>query len=298
MVDKIPSGIPGLDFLINGGIRPNTINAVVGSSGTGKTTFCLQFLLDGLLRGSHGFYITMEEEPSQILEEAKLIGFPEIEAYADAEKLVFCKTSGRDFKKFIIDTLPEIVKKFKDQTNYIRTRVVIDPLTPLIWAIKDRNEQRELLSELFRLAKKLGTTVVTVEQHTVAKTDFIADKEITLPIFLSDYTFVFQYLGLGEEFDRGLRIIKTRGSSHFEGVFPVFLVEGFGIVVIPPEEAKERISQENSDVFQNAVELISNWNDPRKDLLLWKINLLQNNWIRKKAPDDVIQTILRSYHVI
>ena len=55
--ERISSGIEGLDVLMNGGIIKNSINSIVGSSGTGKTTFALAYLYQGLLEGDHTLYI-------------------------------------------------------------------------------------------------------------------------------------------------------------------------------------------------------------------------------------------------
>ena len=48
MVERIKTGIYGLDSLIEGGIIDNSAVVIVGSSGTGKTTFAMQFLMHGI----------------------------------------------------------------------------------------------------------------------------------------------------------------------------------------------------------------------------------------------------------
>jgi len=46
---RIPTGIPELDMLIEGGLRAGKTYLVVGEPGTGKTVFGLQFLVNGLM---------------------------------------------------------------------------------------------------------------------------------------------------------------------------------------------------------------------------------------------------------
>ena len=48
---RINSGVPGFDSLIEGGFESESINLVVGGSGSGKTIFALQFLLEGVKKG-------------------------------------------------------------------------------------------------------------------------------------------------------------------------------------------------------------------------------------------------------
>src|SRR5207249_1898918 len=65
-VQKVPSGIPGLDDLIEGGFWPKSTVVILGSSGTGKSTFASQFLMEGIEQGEQALYVTLEEPPEQI----------------------------------------------------------------------------------------------------------------------------------------------------------------------------------------------------------------------------------------
>jgi KaiC/GvpD/RAD55 family RecA-like ATPase len=51
---RIESGIFGLDRIVEGGFRDHTAMVVVGASGTGKSTFAMQFLMHGIDRGEQG----------------------------------------------------------------------------------------------------------------------------------------------------------------------------------------------------------------------------------------------------
>ena len=59
---RVVTGIPGLDDLIEGGIPENFIILVSGTSGTGKTTFCMQFLAEGIKHDEKGIYIGLGED--------------------------------------------------------------------------------------------------------------------------------------------------------------------------------------------------------------------------------------------
>ena len=47
-MQRLSSGVPGLDERLGGGLLPGTTTAIVGASGVGKTQFSLQFLNAGL----------------------------------------------------------------------------------------------------------------------------------------------------------------------------------------------------------------------------------------------------------
>ena len=60
---RIPTGIPELDMLIEGGLRAGKTYLVVGEPGTGKTVFGLQFLVNGLMEKEKGLYVAIDEKP-------------------------------------------------------------------------------------------------------------------------------------------------------------------------------------------------------------------------------------------
>ena len=63
---RVPTGIPGLDKLIQGGLVKNSANLVAGGTGTGKTIFAIQFLVEGVKRKEPGIYITFEEKKKKV----------------------------------------------------------------------------------------------------------------------------------------------------------------------------------------------------------------------------------------
>src|SRR5439155_124169 len=99
-------------------------------SGTGKSTFAIQFLMEGIEQGEQTLYVTLEEPPEQIMREADLTGFDMRKYYE--KSLFFIHLKGRNFKKMIEEQLPQLVKARADYNS--ATRVVIDPITPVIWA--------------------------------------------------------------------------------------------------------------------------------------------------------------------
>ena len=62
---RIPTGIPGLDEMIEGGFPFPSVVLVSGPAGTGKTTFALKYLCEGAKKGEQGLYFTTLSEPTQ-----------------------------------------------------------------------------------------------------------------------------------------------------------------------------------------------------------------------------------------
>jgi KaiC/GvpD/RAD55 family RecA-like ATPase len=231
---KIKTGILGLDGLLDGGFNEHSASILVGSAGTGKTTMALQFLRKGLELGNEAIYITLEESRDQIMAEARSMGWEDIGTYIDAGSLVFLEAAGKDLADFIKEELPQFVDDWKGS----HARIVIDPLTPVIWAFNDKYEQRMLVSELFKETKKVGTVLSTIEEYSGEN-----GEETVIPQYLADSIVRIYTLGPGAGGNRMLSVLKSRQSWHSELTYPYRFVLGIGIVLDTSEMDGKRMKK-------------------------------------------------------
>jgi KaiC/GvpD/RAD55 family RecA-like ATPase len=73
--DRVKVGIPGLDDMLGGGLIAGSIACIIGTFGTGKTTFSLEFVWDGLKKNEKIIYISLEEREERIVSYMKLKGW-------------------------------------------------------------------------------------------------------------------------------------------------------------------------------------------------------------------------------
>ncbi len=285
--ERIKSGIFGLDRILDGGFRDNTSVVVVGASGTGKSTFAMQFIMHGIYTGEQGLYISMEEEPEQIMREAKLLGW-DMEKHFEKE-LFFIHLKGKNFKKMITEQLPQLVKARADYA--VKTRVCIDPMTPVIWAVEDKQEQRELIASLFGTLKKLGVVLSTVEEHS--KPGETIGEDVLLPIYLSDGAVHLDYHPIGGAFNRTLQIIKMRGSAHGEEVYPYIFARGAGVIVRTTAEDKDDATQKEFDsIFEDALKTAENLK--ASEDVIARLKYMQENWTYSYSPEESLQILFDS----
>jgi KaiC/GvpD/RAD55 family RecA-like ATPase len=83
---RVKMGIAGLDEMLGGGVTPGHTVVVMGSFGTGKTTFGLSFARQGLSEGESAIFISLEEDEDSILANARSFGW-DLKPYIDSKKL-------------------------------------------------------------------------------------------------------------------------------------------------------------------------------------------------------------------
>ena len=73
--NRVPTGIPGLDRMLGGGLRPGRPYLVTGGTGSGKTILGLTFLLEGIRNGEEVLLVAVDEPPSEIVENVRSLGW-------------------------------------------------------------------------------------------------------------------------------------------------------------------------------------------------------------------------------
>lgn len=216
--ERIPSGIPGLDKLIEGGLLKGSTTLVSGGTGTGKTIFCAQFLMEGLRRGEKCFFITLEERPEDIVADVQRFGW-DFSKYISEQRLFL------DFEDpfRVTDITSPLLDKIQEHKI---SRVVVDSTSVLSLYFKEPSEIRK---QLFKLLLGLKGTGVT----TMITTEVIDENRLSrfgVEEFLTDAVILLHYLGIGESVYNSLQVRKMRRTKHEKDVFP-FEFSKNGIVV-------------------------------------------------------------------
>ncbi|MFH1210863.1 MAG: ATPase domain-containing protein [archaeon] len=210
-IKRIPTGVIGFDDLVQGGFKEGSVNLVAGGPGSGKTIFAIQFLMEGLVRGEPGVYVTFEERKDKLYED--MIGFGwDLEKYEKEGKFAFLEYTPEQVKKVLIEgggTIDTLVSDMKIK------RMVIDSITSFTLLYKDELTQKESSLALFELINNWGCTAVLTSQDEepdgstiTAALEFEVDSIILLYHFRKKGTRV-----------RAIEILKMRGTKHPEKTF-------------------------------------------------------------------------------
>ncbi len=206
--NRVPSGIPGLDKLIQGGFIPGDVYLITGGTGTGKTLFCCQFLLEGLKNNEPGIYFSLEELPEEVVHDAEAFGW-DMKKYIDENKLA---VEYQD--PFEMVDLTTMVNEKISQMG--AKRVVIDSTSIFGMVFSSPSDLRKRLYELIKALKKTGAVVLmTAEVLEDAK----GLSRYGVEEFVADGIIVLYYTGIGGEEGSNIEIRKMRRTKHARGYY-------------------------------------------------------------------------------
>ncbi|MBI4017924.1 MAG: AAA family ATPase [Candidatus Aenigmarchaeota archaeon] len=222
MVERVATGIPGFDKSIQGGLLKGSSNLIVGGPGSGKSIFCMQFLVNGAKAGEPGLYVSFEEDEQQLVQNLSPFSWG-LEDLAKQGKLVLKYFTPEHIDIFIkssMDPLLDVVRQYNVR------RVVIDSATAYQMMFDtDYKKRVHLLKLLDALKKYEATVLITTERGTSAD-------EFELMDFLANGVIVLYNIRKGSERGRGIEILKMRSTKHSQRIMPMDIGSS-GITVYP-----------------------------------------------------------------
>jgi KaiC/GvpD/RAD55 family RecA-like ATPase len=191
-MERVKTGISGLDKILGGGLPRNSSILLVGPPGCGKTTLCQQFVNEGLKEKQNAIYITLDSRPEDIKKSMKNLGW-NVEKYKKLLTFIDCYSwrTGKPKEKYSISNLANvnelnicfseaIENMNKEQVN----RNVIDSISTLL-LYADPTLVVKLIPIIVAKAKQHGFTQLLVleegvhDEKTVSTLNYIADGLIT-----------------------------------------------------------------------------------------------------------------------
>lgn len=212
--DRLSFGIEGLDRMMNGGMLRESICALIGTFGTGKTTFALQFAYEGLLQGERVLYISLEEREERIYRYMEERGWDP--ALYKTGPLTVLRLNPVDFN-IAVDTIKNELFSLVDQLK--PARIVIDPIS-LYEGLFETEGKRWM--EIFRLIEELRDQHCTVLMTSETdKHDHYSSRHNMIE-YLADTVIFLRYIRPSDfsEVHLAIEVTKMRESEHSREIKP------------------------------------------------------------------------------
>jgi circadian clock protein KaiC len=230
VLEKVPTGIRGLDQVTHGGFPKGRTALVCGGPGTGKTLLGLEFLARGaLLYDEPGVCIALEETAEELVTNMASLGH-NLPALVKAKKLAidYVHIERKQIEETGEYDLEGLFIRLRTAIEQVKAkRVLLDTIEVLFLSLKNEGIVRAELRRLFHWLKDAGVTAVITAE--------IGDRAFTrygLEEYVADCVLVLDHRVNEQISTRRLRVVKYRGSSHGTNEYP-FLIDDQGISVIP-----------------------------------------------------------------
>lgn len=194
--------------MVDGGVYEKSSTLIAGAPGTGKTTFGMQFVVEGLKNGVPGVIVTFEEFPEVYYRDAANMGW-DLRQYEKQGLLSLIFTSAEVFKSEL-EKERGLIDRVVTDTG--ARRILVDPITYFSYLSDDDVELRNLYNSLVNGLKRCDLTAMLVSEIPTlfGELDSIGER---LP-FVVDNVVILRYLEIESEVRRALVVLKTRGTRH------------------------------------------------------------------------------------
>ncbi|MHA1751271.1 MAG: ATPase domain-containing protein [Candidatus Helarchaeota archaeon] len=239
-VERINSGIDGLDEILGGGLLRGTCILVAGGTGTGKTIFSMEFLVKGAIEFNEpGILVTLEERPDELRREALNFGW-DLRKLENENKFAIVDAASSKaglptnekyalHRGFDVNTLAQEIYRASKELN--AKRIVIDSISGLEVQYEGESSLRAAIFRLSALLREINcTSLMTCEMIGPDNyTRFRIEEFITQGVIQLDLR------EESAELRRSILVRKMRGTSHSLKRYP-FEISDKGLIVLPSGE--------------------------------------------------------------
>ncbi len=224
---RVPTGIEGLDEVMEGGLRLGTVNLVGGGAGCGKSILSMQYLVEGIRKYNEvGMYISFEENPEKIIQDFRSFGW-DLKGYVSQKKLVILYYTPEQVERFL-DSGGGIVRDLIETLKI--KRMVVDSLTAFSLLFLTELEKTKGILKLFDSIHDWGVTSLMTSEQEPNPTSH----KSTVIEFQVDGVVLLYNVRKGDIRERSLEIFKMRATKHSAKIFPMQITDT-GVTIYPEE---------------------------------------------------------------
>lgn len=233
-IERVRTGIMGLDDALNGGFSKNSAVMVRGDTGTGKTLFCLQYLYRGIVDYKEpAVFLSFAESSDAINQHGSVFGW-DFEKLEDDGKFAFIRYTPHEVMKVMEEgggTIRDTIESVKAK------RLVIDSLSAYMLLFENRYKANESVLNLFEILKSWNcTTLVTAETPVSINRSSSSGERLG---FLTDGIINMYQVRTDHKRIRGLEVIKMRDTHHADAILE-FDITKEGLRVYPKKYIKTK----------------------------------------------------------
>ena len=207
-INKLPTGVPGLDEIVGGGLPEFSFNIIAGAPGSGKTTLAHQFVFANATPERPALYFTVLGESA-----IKMLRYQQQYTFFDPAKLPgsirFINLSQVVLEKDLDAVLEEITKEVEKANPAV---VVVDSFRTMV-----RKPQSDM--DLQSFIQRLALFLTSWQATTFLIGEYVEEEIRDNPVFtVADGLFWLRQTAERNSIVRKLQIMKLRGQASVPGL--------------------------------------------------------------------------------
>ncbi len=225
-IRRLPTGVPGLDNLLGGGLPEFSFNLIAGTPGSGKTTLAHQIMFALANPDNRALYFTVLGEPA-----LKMLRYQQQFPFFDITKINqsirFVNLSADLLDGNFDRVLSRIAEEVKD---YAPSLVFVDSFRSVVQSAK---QEEQGASELQRFVQHLGMQMTSWQATTFLIGEYLLPEAESSPVFTVADGILWMSQNLHHNsMVRKMQVVKMRGQAQAPGLH-TFRISDAGIQVFP-----------------------------------------------------------------
>ncbi|WP_317203519.1 ATPase domain-containing protein [Janthinobacterium sp.] len=221
-----PTGVPGLDTLLGGGLSEFSFNVIAGAPGTGKTTLAHQIMFALARPDKKALFFTVLGEPP-----LKMLRYQQQYSFFDIDKVDRCIRYVNLTENLRAGDFGGVLERIsREVETFAPGLVFVDSFRSVIQTAKGGNEG---VADLQHFVQELGTRMSSWQATTFLIGEYSpAEAEATPIMTVADGLFALSQHVEQNSMVRKIRVVKMRGHAHLSGLH-TFRITGDGLCIYP-----------------------------------------------------------------
>jgi circadian clock protein KaiC len=230
----LPTGVPGLDEILGGGLPEFSFNLIAGAPGAGKTTLAQQIMFSLAGPDSSALYVTVAGEPP-----LKMLRYQQQFTYFDLARVTESVRYVNLTQEIVSGRLEQLLARIVQEVEATSPRVVVVDSFRSVAQAAERAENVAL--DLQHFVHQLAVRLTGWEATTFLIGEYLASEIEQNPVFTVADGVLWLYQSLDRNsMVRKMQVMKMRGQAPIPGLHTFRITDDgvrvFPRVIVGPEE--------------------------------------------------------------
>jgi circadian clock protein KaiC len=225
-IRRLPTGVPGLDNLLGGGLPEFSFNLIAGTPGSGKTTLAHQMMFSLATPEYRALFFTvLGEPPLKMLRYQQQFTFFEHSKISESIRFVNLSAELQE------GDLDRVLARIAEEVQaYSPSLVFVDSFRSVVQSVKHAERS---VSDLQRFVQQLGMQMTSWQATTFLIGEYLAPEAESSPIFtVADGILWMSQNMHHNSMVRKMQVVKMRGQAQAPGLH-TFRISDSGIRIFP-----------------------------------------------------------------